>query len=172
MKRHLILVGLPGAGKTTVGRLVAENLGTALVDIDATIVRKMQMPIASIFGAHGEAAFRKMESEAMAAALGGPPSVISPGGGWVAQPGALETARPNSYLVYLKAMISTIGKRTSGDGTRPILVGEDPFEVLRTLLKEREPFYLQADAEVKSDLHTPEQVAAEVVALARANAGW
>jgi shikimate kinase len=172
MKRHLILVGLPGAGKTTVGRLVAESLGAPLVDIDAMIVRKMQMPVASIFGALGEAAFRKMESEAMAAALAGPPSVLSPGGGWVVQPGQLEAARANSYLVYLKAMLTTIGKRTSGDASRPLLVGEDPLEVLRTLLKEREPYYLQADAEVKSDVRTPEQVAEEVVALARAHAGW
>ena len=69
-------------------------------------------------------------------------------------------------------MITTIAKRTGGDGSRPILVGEDPLEILRALLKEREPFYLQADAEVKSDVRTPEQVAEEVVALARANAGW
>ncbi len=172
MKRHLILVGLPGAGKTTVGRLVAERLGAAFVDTDAIIVRKMQMPVVSIFGALGEAAFRKMEREAMAGVLAGPPSVISPGGGWVVQPGALESARPNSYLVYLKAMITTIAKRTGGDGSRPILVGEDPHEILRALLKEREPFYLQADAEVKSDMRTPEQVAEEIVVLARANAGW
>jgi len=172
MKRHLILVGLPGAGKTTVGRLVAESLGAGFVDTDALIVRKMQMPVVSIFGALGEAAFRKMEREAMAGALAGEPCVISPGGGWLVQPGALESARPNSYLVYLKAMITTIAKRTSGEGSRPVLVGEDTHEILRALLKHREPFYLQADAEVKNDLHTPEQVAAEVVALARANAGW
>jgi shikimate kinase len=108
----------------------------------------------------------------MAGALAGPPSVISPGGGWVAQPGALASARPNSYLVYLKAMITTIAKRTGGDGSRPILVGEDQLEILRGLLKDREPFYLQADAEVKSDVRTPEQVAAEIVALARSKAGW
>jgi shikimate kinase len=172
MRRHLILVGLPGAGKTTVGRLVADRLGAAFVDTDAMIVRKMQMPVISIFGAHGEAAFRKMEQEAMAAALAGPPSVISPGGGWLAQPGALESARPNSYLVYLKAMVTTIAKRTSGEGSRPVLVGEDTHEILRALLKHREPFYLQADAEVKNDMHAPEQVAEEIAVLARANAGW
>jgi len=172
MKRHLILVGLPGAGKSTVGRLVAGTLGAAFVDIDATIVRKMQMPVASIFGAHGEAAFRKMEREAVAAALAAAPSVISPGGGWVVQPGALEAARPGAYLVYLKAMLTTIVRRTAGDESRPLLAGEEPLAVLRALLKEREPYYLQADAEVKSDVRSPEQVAEEVVALARANAGW
>jgi shikimate kinase len=172
MRKHIVLVGLPGAGKSTVGRLVAERLGASFFDTDGMIVRKMQMPIARIIGEHGELKFRDMERQAMAQALNGPPAVISPGGGWVAQPGALESAQANSYLVYLKTMVLTAAKRAGGEGTRPLLVGEDPVEKMRTLLKEREPFYIKANAEVKGDIKTAPQLADEIVALAKQNAGW
>jgi len=171
MKRHIVLLGLPGAGKTTVGKLVAERLGAPFVDLDAVIVRKMQMPITRIFGEHGESKFRALEAEAMKQTLGGPAAVITPGGGWAAQPGALEEARPSCYLVYLRTMAVTAAKRVE-DATRPLLTGEDPVERMRLLLKDREPFYSQADGEIKADVKSPAALADEVVQLAREAAGW
>ena len=172
MKRHIILVGLPGSGKTTIGRLVAERLGTGFVDTDMIVVRKMQMPIARIFAIHGEAKFRELEREAMTQALEGPPSVLAPGGGWAAQPGSLEEARANSFIVYIKTLAMTAAKRAGSDNTRPMLAGEDPVEQMRNLLKEREPVYATADAEIKNDVKTAEAAADEVVGLARERAGW
>jgi len=172
MKRHILLVGLPGSGKTTVGRIVAEQLGAAFVDIDNTIVRKMQMPIVRIFAEFGESKFREVEHETMVTTLEGPPSVISPGGGWSAQGGQLELARPTCLTIYLRLMAMTAAKRISGEGSRPLLVGEDPVEKMRTLLKDREPFYQQAECEVKCDIQSPEQIAAQVIALARERGGW
>ena len=172
MKRHVLIIGLPGAGKTTVGRMVAERLGTGFIDSDMIIVRKMQMPITRIFAVHGETKFREMEREAMTGALAGPPSVIAPGGGWVVQPGQLEGAKANSLVVYLKTMAMTAMRRSSTDATRPLLLTEDPMAKMRELMKEREPFFLQADCEVKNDNRTPEQVAEEMVKLAQERAGW
>ena len=172
MKRHVLLVGLPGSGKTTVGRMVAEQLGTGFIDSDLIIVRKMQMPITRIFAVHGEARFRELERETMAQALEGPPSVLAPGGGWAVQPGQMEHAKANCYVVYLKTMAMTASKRATIDTTRPILVGEDPAGHMRDLLKERESAYMQADAEIKNDVKTPEAAAAEIITLAKQHAGW
>lgn len=172
MKRHILLVGLPGAGKTSVGRLAAERLGSTQVDADAVIVRKMQMPVNRIFAEHGEAKFRELEAEVMKNALAGPPAVLTPGGGWIAQPGSLELARgAGAFIIYLKTMALTASKRAS-DGARPLLVGQDPVEVMRQLLKEREPFYSQAEAELKADVKSQATLAEEIAVLAREKAGW
>lgn len=173
-QRHVILVGLPGSGKTTVGRIVAEQLNTGLIDFDSVLIRKQGMPIAQIFGLHGEQKFREMENQIAENALGGPPSLMSPGGGWIVQPGNLDKARAaNAFIIYLRVLPSVAAGRAGGDGTRPMLVGDDPIARMRQLTAEREPIYSQADATIANDSpKTAEQAAAEVVALARSQAGW
>ncbi|MGH7671332.1 MAG: shikimate kinase [Gemmatimonadales bacterium] len=172
MKKHIVLIGLPGSGKTTVGRLVADQLHAGFVDIDSILNRKEGKPIAMIFAEKGESAFREMERKEMEAALAHQPAVVAPGGGWAVQPGALGTAKAAAYVVYLKTRPEIAAARAAPSGTRPALMGEDPEAQMRALIKEREPFYLQADAKVETDKKTAADVAAEVVRLARTSAGW
>lgn len=172
MKQHIVLIGLPGAGKTTVGALLAEKLGCPFVDIDAVIVRRMQMPVARIFAELGETRFRTIERDAVNDALAAEPSVIVPGGGWAAQEGNLAPVRDSSFVIYLKCMVTTAVKRLEGGESRPLMVGEDPVDTMRKLMLEREPWYQQADVEVKNDMRTAQQTADDIVVLARQQAGW
>ena len=175
MSRHLLLVGLPGAGKTTVGGLVAQQLKTEFVDVDAVIARREGRPVPLIFAESGEAAFRDMERAEVRTQLAKPPAIVAPGGGWAAQPGALEEARAaGAFIIYLHANPHTAMQRAgpAGVGNRPTLLGEDPDQRMNELLGERESFYKTADAVVETERHTPESVAEEVVRLARARAGW
>ena len=172
MKKHLVLIGLPGAGKSTVGRLVAERLQTSFVDIDSILIRKEGKPITMIFAEKGEPAFREMERQEVESALTQQPAVIVPGGGWAAQPGALDDARSHGYVIYLKARAELAAARAAPSGTRPVLSGDDPVEQMRELVKAREPFYARADATVQTEAKTPDQVATEVIRLAQTGAGW
>ncbi len=173
MKKHIVLVGLAGSGKTTIGRLVAEQLRAGFVDIDLILARREGKPITLIFAEKGEAAFRDMERKEMDAALATEPAVIAPGGGWAAQPGAVETAQPRALVVYLRARPETAAQRAaSEEGTRPLLTGEDPVARMRQMLKDREPFYLKAHTQLDTERKTAEAVALEVVRLAQTTAGW
>ncbi len=172
MKRHIVFVGLPGSGKSVVGQLVAERLHAEFVDIDGVVTRKEGKPIAMIFAEHGEAAFRAMEAREVETALEHDPAVIAPGGGWAAQPGNLDRVRARCWLVYLRTRPETAAQRTPPDGSRPLLAGGDPMARMRDLLREREPAYRQADAQVDTDRATVQSVAAEVVRLAQTGAGW
>ena len=172
MIRHVVLIGLPGSGKTTVGKLVADALKAPFVDIDANVTRKEGRPISMIFAEKGEGVFREMERVEMESALGGTPAIIAPGGGWAAQAGALSSVQQRGLVVYLKTRAETAASRAAPQGNRPVLMGEDPALQMRQLLKEREPFYVLADATVETDRKAPAKVVEEIVRLARTRAGW
>lgn len=172
MKRHLVLIGLPGAGKSTVGKMVAERLHTVYLDIDTILIRKEGKPITMIFAEKGEQAFREMERKEVEAALEHEPAVIVPGGGWAAQPGQLDGAKSRGYFVYLKARAEVAAERAVPSGTRPVLMGGDPVDQMRTLYQERDPYYAKADATVLTEAKPAEKVADEVLRLAQTNAGW
>jgi shikimate kinase len=172
MRRHVLLVGLPGSGKSTVGRLVAEALSAPLIDIDGLLVREMGMPISQIFGMLGEARFREMERDAVIAAQGGTPGVIVPGGGWAAQPGQLASALESCLVIYLKCLPATAARRTEEGEARPLLAGVDPGQRMAALLKEREQFYSLAPQQVDTERADAAAVAASIVDLARTRGGW
>jgi len=172
VKRHVVLIGLPGAGKSTIGRMVAERLQAGFVDIDNVLIRKEGKPIAMIFAEKGESAFREMERKEVEAALANLPAVIAPGGGWAAQPGALESARSRAYVVYLKARAEVAAGRAEPSGTRRALMGDDPLARMKELYTARDPLYAKADATVLTEAKSAENVAAEVVKLAQTGAGW
>jgi shikimate kinase len=172
MRRHVLLVGLPGSGKSTVGRLAAEALSAPLIDIDGLLVREMGMPISQIFGMLGEARFREMERDAVTAAQGGTPGVIVPGGGWAAQPGQLAAALESCLVIYLKCLPATATRRTEEGEARPVLAGVDPVQRMVALLKEREQFYSLAPHQVDTERADAAAVATSIVDLARAHGGW
>jgi shikimate kinase len=170
VKRHLVLVGLPGSGKTTVGRRASELLRTGFTDIDQIVVSASGMPIAELFAAQGEEQFRRLERAAMEGAMAAPPHVIAPGAGWAAWPDNLEAAG-DALLIYLRLSPAGAADRLRGDATRPLLAGGDPMQRIGELLAKREAWYRRAGAEVDAALPV-EQVAIAVMQLARERAGW
>ncbi len=167
MRRHLVLVGLPGAGKSSVGRLAAGLLRCPFVDLDEMLAQASGESVGTIFATRGESVFRELEREAMAELLDREPMVIAPGGGWAAQPGNLEAAEPVAVVVYLSVSPGTAATRLAGTGDRPLLAGDDPREVLEQMLRSREPFYRRAALEVDGEAGSVEVVAEAVVAAAR-----
>ncbi|MCC7194236.1 MAG: shikimate kinase [Gemmatimonadaceae bacterium] len=165
---HVILVGLPGSGKTTVGEEVARRLNRNFLDFDAEIVRREGMSIAEIFGARGEPYFREIErclTEELHG-LGG--YVIAPGGGWIANPGCLEALRPPAKVIYLQVTPERALDRMAGAAQdRPLLRRPDPIGELRRLLASREARYLLADHIVRVDFRRANEVVDSIVALAK-----
>jgi shikimate kinase len=175
VKRHLVLVGLPGSGKSTVGRLAAALLNAPFVDLDDEIERAVGQAIAEIFATRGEAAFRELERSAMNRALSAEAAVLAPGGGWVAQPGAMEAARELAFIIYLAVPVEVAAGRLALSAerlARPLLAHGSLDERLNVLMKEREPFYRLADVVVSNAADDPASVSRLVSELARRHAGW
>lgn len=164
MNRHVVLVGLPGAGKSTVGSLLAGRMGRRFVDLDDRIVERVGASVPDIFRVQGEEAFRVLERDTMAEALAGPPVVVAPGGGWAAQHLALESVRGRAVVVYLQLPPDVAAIRVAGGEGRPLLTGHDPAARVRELYERRRPWYERADVTVDAAEGTPDQVAARVAA--------
>lgn len=166
---HLVLVGLPGAGKTTVGRALAARLGRPFVDLDARITARAGLSVAEIFASQGEARFRELERQAtkeIAAAAA--PMVVAPGGGWVVVPGLVALLRPPSRLVWLRlSPQSALARMGASVLDRPLLAGDDPLAALTGILATREAAYLQSDHTVSVETMTVDEVVDAIVTLAR-----
>jgi shikimate kinase len=172
VKRHVLLIGLPGAGKTTAGSMVAATLETTFADLDDMVEREQGLSVREIFSQRGERAFRELEREMARRVLDGEPAVVAPGGGWAAQPGAMEDAGGRCFIVYLRTGPEEAARRVGHGRTRPLLGGPDPATRMRELLVARETFYRRADATVETDERSVDEVADDIVLLARSQAGW
>jgi shikimate kinase len=161
---HLILVGLPGSGKSTVGALLAERLNRPLLDFDAEITRREGMSIPELFGQKGEGHFRELEhalTEELTE-LGG--MVLAPGGGWVTRPDNLKLLRPPARLIYLRITTSVAVQRMGTSTTsRPLLNRPNPKGELDRLLSARILAYESADLAVNVDQLDPQQVTQRIV---------
>ena len=169
---QVVLVGLPGAGKSTVGPLVAQRLGWRFVDLDEEIVREAGRPIPEIFAAEGEEGFRARERAATERLAGEPGLVLAPGGGWVLDPRNRTLLGPGALVVYLRVSPEVALTRMGGSVTaRPLLAGSDSDRRLQEIFERREPLYLQANHTVSVDLLSPDEIAASIVVLASDGVG-
>jgi len=142
-EKHIVLVGLPGVGKTTVGRAVAKRLGREFVDLDTLIERSFGKSISQIFRDDGEAVFRAAEARVAGEVAEMAPVVLAPGGGWVLNSAAVAHLLEASRIIYLRvspdAAIRRMGR---GIDRRPLLSGAtDPFKAMRELHEVRKPVY-------------------------------
>ena len=171
-RRHLLLVGQSGAGKTTVGRLAAATLGGPFVDLDAEVERRAGKSVRRIFAEDGEPVFRTHEAACAREVLAGPPSILAAGGGYFEGEENRSAARGAGLAVYLSVGVDTAAARLAGASDRPLVDGADTAARLQELLARREKGYLEADHTVVTDARTPEVVADEVASLARRHGGW
>ncbi len=161
---RVVLVGFMAAGKTSVGRRLAQALDWDFVDFDEVIEARTGASIPEIFRTQGEAAFRALEARLTDEFSSARHVVLAPGGGWVTQPDLMDRLGPGSLLVWLRISPEEAVRRALADSVhRPLLAGADPLAKARVLLAEREPFYYLADTAVDVDGRSIDQVAREVV---------
>ena len=171
----MVLIGLMGSGKSTIGRLVAHSLGFEFVDTDHLITDAAHRNIPQIFASEGEAGFRKRETEALRSLTGKQGNVIATGGGIVTVPENLALLRQLGFVVWLNADPATLYLRTAHSHDRPLLRNADPAGTLRDLLEKRGPLYEGlCDMKITTDDFSTEEIAyglAETVTM-EFRKGW
>jgi shikimate kinase len=135
------LVGMPGCGKSTVGRHLARQLDLAFVDSDTEIESRIGMPIRDFFAAHGEDRFRDIEQDVIDELTGRQALVLATGGGAVLRPSNRDALHSRSHVMYLRATPEELFRRLRNDTQRPLLQVDDPLKRLRELFRERDPLY-------------------------------
>jgi len=171
----LVLVGLPGVGKSTVGAGIAGRLGWDFLDLDVEIERREGRSVARLFAEEGEGYFRERERALTAELAGRRRLVVAPGGGWAAQPGLMALLRPPATIIYLAASPEAVARRL-GDGgaSRPLLAGGDAAGTrnrLARLLADRAAAYQAADLVIDTELIDVQGVIDMLQVVARAQRG-
>jgi shikimate kinase len=138
---NIFLIGMPGAGKTTVGKALAKQLALRFVDADKELVSRTGVSIATIFEIEGEPGFRAREVELISKLVLERGIVLATGGGAILDANNRKSLRQHGAVVYLQAELAELRERTRRDTKRPLLQGNDPEEVLSALLQAREPLY-------------------------------
>lgn len=163
--RSVVLIGMMGVGKSSIGRRLAGRFGIPFVDADAEIEKAAGMTIADIFAHRGEADFRSGEARVIARLLEGGPQVLAAGGGAFMNAGTRAAIGAKGVSVWLKADLEVLLRRISKRrNERPLLQTGDPEDTLRALLVEREPIYAQADVTVYSRDVAHDSIVADIIA--------
>ncbi len=161
---NIFLIGPMGAGKTTIGRQLAQVLHKTFVDVDHEIAQRTGVSIPTIFDIEGEAGFRGREAQALAELTRGHDLVLATGGGAILREENRAALREHGTVVYLRADLETLFERTRRDRNRPLLQTDDPRGKIQALLAEREPLYLGlADIVVETGQRPPASVARDVL---------
>jgi len=160
---NLALIGFMGTGKTSVGRLIAEQLHFDYLDTDETIQSHTGRTIADIFKTDGEPAFRALEQKMVAELASRTNMVIATGGGLPTDPANLASLKTHALVVCLWASPEKIWERVRNQSHRPLLHDPDPQKKIRELLAAREPFYRQADVLLNTELRSVREVAQQIV---------
>jgi shikimate kinase len=162
--RSIVLVGMMGVGKSSIGRRLAARLGVPFVDADAEIEKAAGMSIADIFARHGEVDFRSGEARVIARLLDGGPQVLATGGGAVMNADTRTAIKAKGVSIWLSAEFEVLMRRINKrKNDRPLLQTADPAATLRELLVAREPVYAQADLTVQSREVPHDAVVSEIM---------
>ncbi len=160
---NVALIGFMGTGKSSVGRLVADQLHFEFLDTDELIEARAGKRIAEIFAEHGEPAFRELEQQLVAELATRSRTVIATGGGLPVNPVNLESLKQHSLVVCLWASPDKIFERVHSQTHRPLLLEADPRAKICSLLATRKPFYRQADVLLNTEFRSIREVAQQVV---------
>jgi shikimate kinase len=169
LDRVVVMVGLMGAGKSAIGKRLAQALGLNFVDADKEIEEAAGCAIPEIFARFGEPAFRDGERRVIARLLEGPVCVLATGGGAFMDEGTRARIKERGLSVWLRADLDTLVRRTARRSNRPLLNAGDPKEILGKLMAVRHPVYAEADVTVDSHDAPPESTTARVIEALRAH---
>jgi shikimate kinase len=172
-KRALVMVGMMGAGKSSIGRRLAGRLGLPFVDADSEIELAANASITEIFDRHGEDYFRDGERRVIKRLLDGQPKVLATGGGAFIQDETRQAIRENGVSIWLQADRELLLSRVKRRSNRPLLRNGEPGEIIDRLINQRDPIYAQADIHVRSRDVAHEDVVEDILAALDAFlGGW
>ena len=161
--KNIYLIGFMGAGKTSVGKILAEKLRLEFYDLDELIEAECGKTISRIFSEHGEVFFRELETERLKSVSKNSGQIVATGGGIVLRESNWKIMKEGGITIYLKASADVLWNRIKDDTSRPLLQVEKPFEKARELLSMRIPLYEKADIIVDSEDKSPENVADDII---------